>query len=77
MLKGSAVLSATIDPELTFETTCMGMGMGMGMEMETLAVVEPYVALALFCWLAAAVTATLDRRAETTGTRYLHLYPGR
>lgn len=69
LLKESAVLSVITVPELTFETTRM--------VTETLAVVEPYFALALLYWLAAAVTAALGRRAEAAVTRHLHLQPGR
>ena len=69
LLKESAVLSVITVPELTFETTRM--------VTETLAVVEPYFALALLYWLAAAVTATLGQRAEAAVTRHLHLQPGR
>ncbi len=69
LLKESAVLSVITVPELTFETTRM--------VTETLAVVEPYFALALLYWLAAALVAALGRRAEAAVTRHLHLQPGR
>jgi len=67
LLKESAVLSVITVPELTFETTRM--------VTETLAVVEPYFALALLYWLAAALVAALGRRAEVAVT--LHLQPSR
>ena len=71
LLKESAVLSVITVPELTFETTRM--------VTETLAVVEPYFALALLYWLAAALVAAVGRRAEAAVTRHLHLHlqPGR
>lgn len=69
LLKESAVLSVITVPELTFETTRM--------VTETLAVVEPYLALALLYWLAATLVAAAGRRAELAVTRHLHLQPGR
>lgn len=62
-------MSVITVPELTFETTRM--------VTETLAVVEPYFALAHLHWLAAAVTATLGCRAEAAVTRHLNRRPGR
>jgi len=69
LLKESAVLSVITVPELTFQTTRM--------VTETLAVVEPYFALALLYWLAAFLVASIGRRAEAAVTRHLHLQPGR
>ena len=69
LLKESAVLSVITVPELTFETTRM--------VTETLAVVEPYFALALLYWLAATLTASAGRWAEVAVTRHLHVQPGR
>ena len=69
LLKESAVLSVITVPELTFQTTRM--------VTETLAVAEPYLALALLYWLAAAFLAEAGRRAEAAVTRHLHLQPGR
>ena len=69
LLKESAVLSVITVPELTFETTRM--------VTETLAVAEPYLALALLYWLASTLVAAIGRRAETVLTRHLHLQPGR
>lgn len=62
-------MSVITAPELTFETTRM--------VTETLAVVEPYFALALLYWLAAALVAALGRRAEAAVTRHLYLQPSR
>lgn len=67
LLKESAVLSVITVPELTFETTRM--------VTETLAVVEPYFALALLYWLASTLVATIGQRAEAALTRHLHLQP--
>lgn len=69
LLKESAVLSVITVPELTFETTRM--------VTETLAVIEPYFALALLYWLASALVAAVGQRAEAALTRHLHLQPGR
>ena len=68
LLKESAVLSVITVPELTFQTTRM--------VTETLAVAEPYLALALLYWLTAALVAAAGRRAEAAVTRHLHLQPG-
>ncbi len=69
LLKESAVLSVITVPELTFQTTRM--------VTETLAVVEPYFALALLYWSAAFLVANIGQRAEAAVTRHLHLQPGR
>lgn len=67
LLKESAVLSVITVPELTFEATRM--------VTETLAVAEPYLALALLYWAAAAALAHLGQRAEARLTRHLNPTP--